>query len=217
MKTIQHKKAFTLTELMVTIGIMSFIVTGILMGIIQVGRNIEKTRNYNFARKELSSFVQGIYSFVNKSYGAFFWNTTTSVQVDYLASYPAVIIPGNAIWDTLYLVKNAAATLTGTLTYNPNPVTTANPNGHTISWNPGGGAATVVLLTKVYRTDYATDASPGTAPIFKFPHQSFLYVTTTNPRFLVVEFLKRIAEPTSTNPNPINIPVKLMYQLNTQK
>ena len=206
MRKNQPRQAFTLTELLVTISIMSFIVGGILMGTIQMGRNIEKTRNYNFARKQLSSFVQTFYVFTNRSFGAYFDDPIDPTQqANYVTAFPAS--PTHSTWNTLYLIQDQAETGIGTLTY--------NPGQFTISYNRGGGAAAQVILRNVYRPDYINDATPGTAPIFRFPHRRppILYRTDSIPNFLVVEFLLRIAAPTSTNPNPINIPVKLMYQL----
>ena len=196
---------FSLVEMMISLGIFSFVALAVISGSMQIGKSIEKTRVCITSRQELATFSQGIYSFINKSKGAYFWDTDTNAEMNYLTKFSA--LPSDStMFDILFLVKDTANN-TGSIVYDP-----AN---HTITWFRTTGVSGDVMLTNVYRYDYENDTNPGVEPVFKFPHRSDLYVSSTRPNFVVIQFRKKISDSTSINPNPVTVPVKLMFQLNT--
>jgi prepilin-type N-terminal cleavage/methylation domain-containing protein len=213
MKT-KHSFGFTLVEVLISVTIVALISGMLLLGIIQLGESADKTKTFVKTRKQLSTFTQGIYNFINKSVGLYFLNGAAE-EVNYTTSYPNPIGPGNAILDTLYLVKDSAGTL-GTVVY--------NPTAHTLTYfetpNTPPGA---VMLTDVYRMDYVSDvleADPdlskrSKAPIFRFPHNASLYKegASTRPLFVIIEFRRRIAAPTSATPIAPTVPVKLICKV----
>ena len=202
------RTGFTLIEMVVTLTIFSIVSVAILSGMMQMGKSIEKSRDCVTARQELNVFCQGLYSFLNKSLSAYFFDDDIDAEMDYLTKYPALPVD-TPMLDTLYLVKDSLNN-TGRLVF--------NPAAHTIRWFRNAGSTTDegdLMLTNVYRFDYQNDSNPGTLPVMMFPHMVELYSTTINPKFVVFQFKKRVSDPTAINPNPVTIPVKLMIQLNT--
>ena len=221
MKLSKHIFGFTLVEMMISLSVFAVISGVALLGIVQVGKSIGRTKNTIKAREDLSAFTQGLYVFINKSVGAYFLKNTPNIpanELNYVNEFPAIKIaattapPLNSILDTLYLVKDTAGA-TGTIVY--------NPTAHTLSWFKvaGDSSRVEVMLTDVYRMDYINDTIPGVAPIFRFPHDYRLYETASvsRPLFILIEFRKRIAKPNSVEQTFLSIPIKLMCQLHTIK
>lgn len=199
---------FTLVETLISVTILAIVSSMILISIIQLGKSSDKTKNLVKTRKQLSTFTQGIYNFINKSKGIYFKNIPPgNEKVNYLSSFPSVIAPGNPILDTLYLIKDDAETMIGHIYY--------DPTLHTLSYYKDATAVPELMLSDVYRMD-GNDTIPGTAPIFRFPHKSTLYkvATPTQPLFVIIEFRKRVSKPTSVNTVSVFVPVNLMCKVN---
>lgn len=205
---------FTLLEMLISITILILISAMTLASIIQLGETAAKTRKLVKTRKQFSTFTQGMYNFVNKSVGVYFWDGANEVQ--YLTSYPDTIGPGNPILDTLYLVKDGAGNL-GTIVY--------DPTAHTITYfkTPGDTSTAVVMLRDVYRKDYIHDqheveGDPRKSddPVFRFPHLPSLYDNPSNrPSFVLIECRKLVipVPATSTGAYPLTIPINLMCRV----
>lgn len=203
-------KGYTLVEVLVTLSIFSVLAAGILSSTLQIGRHIEKTRNLIKAKEEITAFHQAIYNFTNKSFGAYFWDSSAASELNYLTTYDSFNTPtaDKSIYDTLFFVKNNAGTDIARLVY--------NPTNRTLSWFRGNGASEQVMLTEVYRTDYdGTNLATMNQPVFKFPHRSDLYTSPTRPNYVIIEFRKLVQAQDSNNPYPVTVPIKIMAQLNT--
>ncbi|MBN2144359.1 MAG: type II secretion system protein [Candidatus Aureabacteria bacterium] len=214
MKT-KNQSGFTMAEMMISLGIFTIISAGIITGAMQISKNIEKTRNYVMARERLASFVQGAYSFVNRSPAAFFWDSDISAEMDYINKFPA-LPAASPMLDTIFFIRNDTSGNIARMVF--------DPAARTISWFSATGSPAQVMIRNVLRIDYVSDASPGTQSVFRFPHRADLYTPASypptnpnfnSPNFIVIQFRQLIAAPTSINPNPITIPVRLMLQLNT--
>lgn len=208
MKRNYTKRAYSLVEMIVAISIFSVISLGVYNGILQINKHIGKIKNFVSSRQELANFCQSVYSFANKSYGAYFYNEADQSEMDYLNDFSS-ITEGDTILDSLFFMKDSTGDIsnTGCLSY--------NPTEHTISWIRLPGDTPQIVLEGVYRKDYINDTSPGNDPIFKFPHKSTLFVTQSRPRFIIIEFKKLINEATSVNPIPEMLRIKVTAQLNT--
>lgn len=201
------RTGFTLIEMTVTLAIFSIVSVAIISGTMQIGKSIEKSRDCVTARQELTVFCQGLYSFLNKSLEAYFWDQDINSTMDYLTKYPT--LPFDSVMlNTLILLKDSNGN-TGSIVY--------NPADRTIRWFRTVNATGDVILTNVFRFDDVNATGAGTLPVFMFPHTQELYSSAsgTNPKFVVFQFRKRVSDPTTINPNPVTIPVKLMVQLNT--
>lgn len=202
-------KAFTFVEMMISFAVLGIIAASVINGSIQISKQIEKTRNLINTRKELAVFYQTMYNFSNKSYGAYFIDPLTDDKLQYTTRYSDLhtFDADRTLFNTLYFNKDATDTAFGILLY--------DPINRTISWKKNSDSSAEILLTNIYRPDYINDSSPGISEIFKFPHNSSILYNSEVPKLIVIECQKKIQNSTSTNPNPVMIPVKLIFQLNT--
>lgn len=199
----RRQAGLTLVEVMVTMSILSTILVGLVMSSIQFGKSVDKVRNYVMSRKDLSSFIFSITSFTNKSLGAYFYDTASSTEFDYLAGI-STLPAADPMLNDLYLLKDGVGA-TGLVRY--------SPVDRTISWIRIPGATPVVMLANVVRPDYQNESDTGSEPIFKFPHRSSLYYTSTNPKFVMFNF-KVLVNPDVTSDEPVTLPVTLALKLN---
>ena len=198
------KLGFTFVEMAVSLTVFSIVSVAIFSGVMQIGKSIERSRECVSARQDLTVFCQTLYSYFNKSLRAYFWDTTTNSEMDYLTRFPT--LPASSpMLNTLYLDKSSGTS--ASLVY--------NPTQHTIRWLRNANVTGDIILDNVYCWDYQNDANPGGQPVFKFPHRDDLYRSSTNPNFVVIQFRKMVSAPTSINPTPVTIPIRLMLQLNT--
>jgi prepilin-type N-terminal cleavage/methylation domain-containing protein len=212
MKT-RYSFGFTLVEVLISMTIVSIIAGMILVGIMQLGESANRTKNFIKTRKQLSTFTQSIYNFINRSANVYFREVAGVNEIDYLGSYDPTIDSSPRWGDTLFLMKDSTQPNTGTnvgrIVYDPLAYTLTYFQD--AATNTGGNE----MLKDVYRVNYVDANNPGNAPIFRFPHSSILYRqgSRSQPLVVVIEFRRRIAAPTSVDPNAITIPVKLICKV----
>lgn len=205
-----NKNAFTFVEMMVVVTILSVMFIGIITGSLQIGKNLDRTRNLITARNEIAVFSQTLYVFTNKSYGAYFTDSSGDF-IDYIATYKEYQADETKKlnYNILCFEANSDNTQTGQLIY--------HPDTRIISWVSKNGKSQE-MLTEVYPPDYKDDSNIGSAPIFKLPHLNKLYdesASPDRPRFIVIEFTKVVDSPNITK--KLTIPVKLMLQIGIVK
>jgi type II secretory pathway pseudopilin PulG len=200
---------FTLVEMLISMTIVFFIAGMALAGIMQLGESANRTKNFVKTRKQLSSFTQGIYNFINRSTNVYFKDG--AAEVSYLASYNPMNTPNPSWGNTLYLAKNTIPPSEGKIVY--------DPTAHTLTYFKDSSANTggEEMLKDVYSINY-DEKNPGNvlAPIFRFPHKTEFYKieasgtpSASRPLFVVIEFRRRVAVQTSVDKKEITIPVKL--------
>lgn len=201
-------KAFSLTELMIVLGVFSLVSVMIFLAFQNMGQSLDKPSKIVRSQKDLMNFSHGVYNFLNNSLSAYMMDGQD--ELDYRNED---IEESDPRCNILYLQKDEEDN-TGRIVY--------NENEHQFEWyrlestqNPE------IMLEDVYRIDAVWDengeVTEGEEIIFKFPHNSILYDANflSRPKFVVIQFRKIIVPANSRNPSPMTIPMTLMIEVNT--
>lgn len=208
----RHTKAFSLVEILVVLGILGVVMTGVLQSSIVIGTHFGEIRDVIKTRGELAVFSQSIYSFLNRSKKACFWDLTSNKIINYSSIFP---LDGHTELDKLFLIKEDGVT-EGLLEY--------DPKNFQITWQRNTTKPDKeVILKGVYRNDvkWADDGSGKTAfkgegddPIFWFPHdtQTLWQDTGLRPRFVVLKFKKMVSNK-GFDGKTLTVPVHLIIEV----
>lgn len=219
-------KAFSLVEMLIVLSISSIVFVMVIQGGFQLSRGIVQSQEMIKAKKDLVVFCHGLYNFINNSFSAYLEDpalSTTPPELDYRNT---TFIDADPRQDVLFLVKDELGN-TGHLSYNDDPDNDPSTEGGAFEWYSLPNATPQTMIKDVYRIDSKWDsdgnlitvgASAPKAPIFKFPHQEFLYNGTIGlpfrPKFVIIQFRKIIVPKRAENPVPITLPITLMLEVN---
>lgn len=220
------KYAFSLVEMLIVLGVSSIVFIMVIQGGFQLSRGVSQCQEMIKSKKELVMFCHGAYNFINNSFSAYLEDPSLSTVPPELDYRNTTFLDADPRQDVLFLVKDEIGN-TGQLVYNDDPDNNAATDGGAFEWFSLPGATPQTMITDVYRVDSKWDSDGNLitsgvnapkAPIFKFPHQEFLYNGTIGlpfrPKFVIIQFRKIIVPKRADNKIPITLPVTLMLEVN---